>query len=145
MLLRIFICTVLIVSSALTLADTLKSESDLRPFVESIMKEAAANNLQKAFEIMQPLSVISGAEFQSVALKSRAQREQYGARYGNPVGYEFIEQTKVGESLVRIVCIEKTEKHVMPWSFYFYRSPKGWTLNSFNWNDQLEPVFRLKQ
>lgn len=144
MLHRIYLCIALACSTSLTHADTLPSENDLRPLVDSIMKNVGANDIPAAFKIMQPFVVISDAEFQSAVLKSKTQREQYGARYGSAVGYECIEQTKVGASLVRIVCIEKTDKHVMPWIFVFYKSPKGWVLNSFSWNDQIQYVFSLK-
>jgi hypothetical protein len=78
-------------------------------------------------------------------LKSKTQRDQYGTRYGQAVGYEILEKTKAGESLVRFVCMEKTERHAMPWIFVFYKSPEGWVLNSFIWNDQIQYFFSLKQ
>jgi len=47
----------------------------------------------------------------------------------------------LGQSLVMVTCIEKTEKHALPWLFYFYKSPQGWVLNSFVWNDNLPSLF----
>jgi hypothetical protein len=76
-----------------------------------------------------------------MALNSQSQRDQFGARYGAAAGNEFIAQKKVGDSLLRLVYIEKTERHALPWTFIFYRGPKGWVLNSFNWNDRLPDLF----
>jgi hypothetical protein len=126
------------------LAGEFKSEAELRPFAESIMKKVAANDLKAAFKLMQPYVVISESELQSASLNSQTQREQYGTRYGNAVGYEFISEQKVGESLIALVFIEKTEKHALPWSFCFYKTPKGWVLNTFNWNDKVTSLFNAK-
>lgn len=73
-----------------------------------------------------------------MALNSKAQREWAGTRYGAPVGYEFIGETRAGQSLLKLTYIEKTERHALPWMFYFYRSPKGWVLNTFLWHDQMQ-------
>ena len=127
--------------SSFAQAGTLKREDDLRPFVDSVMKNVASGDLQSAFETMRPFIVISENELQSAALASKTQREQFGNRYGKTIGTEFIAQQKVGDSLVRIIYIEKTEKHALPWYFYFYKSQMGWVLNTFNWNDQMPALF----
>jgi len=145
MLIRaLFLATITFLATS-SVADTLKSEEDLHPLTESVMGKVAANDLNAAFMLMQPYGVITDSEFQSALLNSKAQREQYGTRYGKTIGAEFISQTKVGASLVRILYIEKTEKHVLPWTFYFYKTPKGWVLNSFAWSDQVQFLFFGKQ
>lgn len=124
-------------------ADTFKSSKELRPFADSVMEKASKGDPIAALNTMAPYIVIPEAEFQSVVLQSKAQRDQYGIRYGKSVGYEFISEVKAGESLIRLVYIEKTEKHAMPWAFYFYKSPKGWVLNSFQSTDKLALTFQL--
>lgn len=138
----IFILAILFSTSVL--AGEFKSEAELKPFAEAVMKKVAANDLKGAFKLMQPYVVISESELQSAALSSQTQREQYGARYGKSVGYEFISEQKLGESLIGMVYIEKTEKHALPWSFCFYKTPKGWILNSFNWNDKVTSLFNVR-
>lgn len=145
MLIRALLVGAITFLATSSIAGTLKSEEDLRPLAESVMGKVAANDLHAAFMLMQPYVVITDSEFQSAVLNSKAQREQYGTRYGKTIGVEFISQSKVGASLVRIVYIEKTEKHALPWTFYFYKAPKGWVLNSFTWSDQMPSLFTGKQ
>jgi len=57
--------------SSFAQAETLKREDDLRPFVDSVMKNVATGDLQSAFETMRPVVVISENEFQSAALASK--------------------------------------------------------------------------
>jgi hypothetical protein len=74
-------------------------------------------------------------------LQTKALRDQVGGRYGKPVGFEFISLKKAGESVMQYIYIEKTEEHALPWRFIFYRSPSGWVLNSFSWNDNIKLLF----
>jgi hypothetical protein len=90
---------------------------------------------------MKPYIVVPPAEFDAMTLTSKAQRDQAGARYGAPVGYEFVRKSTVGESLLKLTYIEKTDRHALPWMFFFYRTPKGWVLNSFFWNDRMPDLF----
>jgi hypothetical protein len=124
-------------------ADTLKSEADLRPFADKVMAALVASGIKGAFAVMGPYVVIPQTELQSAMLTSQAQRDQYGARFGKTTGFEYLGQKKVGQSLVRLTYIEKTEKHAMPWHFTFYRTNSGWVLNSFLWNDQVSQLFNV--
>src|SRR5580765_560681 len=135
----VFLLTIFGVGNAW--AGALKTESDVRSISDNIMSSLVKGGAPAGFATMRQYLNIPDAEFQAVALGSQSQREQFGTRYGKTVGYEFIEQKKLGESLMMLTFIEKTEKHALPWLFFFYKTPAGWTLNSFNWNDQLPQLF----
>ena len=122
-------------------ADTLKNEGDLRALGDRVMSALTTRGVSAAFEAMKPYALVTGAEFDSLSLASKSQRDQFGSRYGKTIGFEFISQTRVGESLIRLTYIEKTEKHALPWVFYFYKTPTGWALNSFVWNDRMQQLF----
>ena len=124
-------------------AHTLKSEADVRLHTDKIMARVAKGDLSGAFDVMKPYVVITEAELQGAALQSKAQREQYSNRYGKPIGYELFKEKRVGESLIRFIYGEKTEKHVLPWMLVYYKTSSGWVLNSFMWNDQIGFLFTL--
>lgn len=122
-------------------ADKLKSEAELRPFGDRVMATVVKAGMPAAYDLLKPYLLIPESEFQSVVRSSKSQRDQFAVRYGRTLGYEFVGSRKAGESLVRIVYIEKTEKHALPWTFYFYKTPAGWVLNAFHWNDQVPALF----
>jgi len=122
-------------------ADTLKSEAELRPFADRVMTTLVKTGMPAAYEMLKPYLLLPESEFQSALRNSKSQRDQFGVRYGKSLGYELVGSRKVGESLVRIVYVEKTEKHPLPWTFYFYKTPAGWVLNGFHWNDQVPALF----
>lgn len=121
-------------------AAVLKTE-ELEGFTVKVMTKVGKGDLAGAFTEMKPYVIVPDAEFETLKLGTKSQRDMLGGRFGKAVGYECFGIEKRGASLVRIICIEKTEKHALPWRFYFYRAPKGWVLNSFYWNDQLPSLF----
>ncbi len=94
-----------------------------------------------AFNVMKPFTPLSETEIDAVALQIKAQRAKNDNRYGNPIGFEFINEKKLGKSLLMLTYIEKTKKHVLPWLFYFYKTEGGWTLNEFKWKDNIKMLF----
>ena len=46
-----------------------------------------------------------------------------------------------GESLLRLIYIEKFSTNALPWAFFYYKTPTGWMLNSFAWNDRIQNAF----
>lgn len=141
---RVFpiVASVLLIAGAAR-ADGLETDAQLLPFTEGLMAKVAAGDLDGAFKAMKPHLIVPQAEYDALVVNTKAQRGLAGARYGRVVGSECLSQKKLGQSLVRVTCIEKTEKHALPWLFYFYKSPRGWVLNSFSWNDNLPSLFTL--
>src|SRR5689334_22604206 len=115
----------LVLLSQIAHADTLSSEADIRPFTDRLMGLQVASGMTAVTEAMKSFTAGSDAEFQTVALSSQVQREQYSNKIGKTIGYEFISQKKVGDSLVRVVYIEKTERAALSWYFFFYKAEKG--------------------
>ena len=124
-----------------TLADTLKNEADIRAFGDRVMGTLAKSGMQAAFDAMRPYAPVPDSEFQTTVNTSKAQREQFASRYGKTIGYDFAGQKKVGESVIRLRYVERAERHAMSWTFYFYKTPSGWILNSFQWNDRMQNLF----
>ena len=122
-------------------AELLVDENDMKTLAERVMGKVAVEDIDAAFALMKPYFPFSGAEVDAAAIQTKALRAQYGERYGSPIGYEFIDSKKLGDSLIMFRYIEKTNRHALPWIFYFYKTPEGWSLNTFDWNDQLKRLF----
>ena len=124
-------------------AETLKTDADIKPFADRVMASVVNSGMASGFAAMRPYLLMGEGDYQSALLASQTRREEFAARYGKTVGFEYIGQKKVGESLLRLTYIEKTEKHALPWLFHFYRTRNGWVLDSFVWNDQASQLFNV--
>lgn len=122
-------------------ADTLKADADLRPFADRVMAAVSSSGIPAGISVMRPYVVMPEVELQKALLTLQSQREAYPDRFGKTVGYEFIGQRKLGESLLRLAYIEKTERRALPWLFHFYKTRSGWVLESFMCNDQASQLF----
>lgn len=120
----------------------LKDYSAMKKFAESVMEKAGSGDFLGALNTMVPYTIVPEAEVQGVIYQSKAQRDQYGVRYGKSIGHEFIAEKKAGKSLLLLTFIEKTAMHALPWEFYFYKTEKGWVLNSFQWHDNISVLFQ---
>ncbi|MDX2217473.1 MAG: hypothetical protein SF172_00420 [Burkholderiales bacterium] len=133
----------LIMRAGMASAEVLADEAALRAFSDKVMQQVAKGEHAKALELLKPYSLQPAEEFKSTADASQASRAQHAQRYGKPVGYAFVSQRKVADSVLRLLYMEKTERHALPWAFIFYKTPKGWMLSSFGWNDRLPQFFDL--
>lgn len=134
---RLILVLIAILGFGSAQAATLQTDADIRAFADRIMAKIAKADLAGAFAAMKPYTIIPPTEFDAAALQSKSQRDLAGTRFGATIGYEFIGERRSGQSLLKLTYIEKTERHALPWTFYFYRTPKGWVLNSFFWHDRM--------
>lgn len=143
--LALFCCLVLflLLRAGAVSAEVFADEVALRAFGDKVMQQVAKGEHAKALDMLKPYSLQPADEFKSTAEASQASRAQHALRYGKPVGYAFVSQKKVADSVLRLLYMEKTEKHALPWAFIFYKTPKGWMLSSFGWNDRLPQFFDL--
>ena len=132
-----------LLSAAAVRADVLKDEAALREVGDRVMAQVARGEHVKAHDMLKPYTLQAADDFKTTIDASQASRAQHNARYGKSVGYAFVGQRKVADSVLRLVYMEKTEKHALPWAFIFYKTPKGWMLSSFGWNDRLPQFFEL--
>ena len=121
---------------------TLESEKEAKLFADNVMGSVAIGDLKASYDKMKPYVLVPETEIESVYLQSKAQRDQLKERIGKTIGYEYITSKQVGQSLFRLIYIEKTEKTIFYWSFYFYKVDNAWTLILFNFGDNLPGLFQ---
>jgi hypothetical protein len=120
---------------------TLPDENAAKDLTNKIMTKIANGDIDNAFKLMKPYVPISATEIDSAAIQTKAQLEQYGQRYGEPIGFEFIDSTKIGDSVFRFRYLAKMKNNALPWVFIFYKTTDGWTLNNFSWKDSVVNLF----
>lgn len=63
-------------------------------------------------------------------------------RFGKTLSIEAAAIEEVGESLMLVMYLQKFERHVLRWKFYFYKPRQEWVLNTFTFDDQLFSMFK---
>lgn len=123
------------------LADTLKSETEARALADKVMAQAGAGRTDDAYGAMSPYALIDIRTLEAARATARSARMAIEAQVGNSVGYEFIRSEKVGDSLLKLTYIEKTERQAVPWQFIFYKTPAGWGISAFSNGADVDALF----
>ena len=124
-------------------ADMLKEPTEARQLTDRVMAKVGGGDIENGIRLTKPFLIISTSEFEAMLEQLKLQMPAMSQRFGKSIGYEFIREDKVGENLLRIIHVHRFEKHVMRWSFYFYRGKDGWTLNTFKTDDDIRQLFPL--
>lgn len=125
---------------SVVIADELRTADDAVALADKAMAKIVAEGIRAGMDSMKPFWVVPEAEVDAMIGKGELQMPVIQARFGKPAGYELLHRKQVGESLLKVVYLQKFEKHAMVMNFVFYRSKAGWTLNSFNFKDDLGEV-----
>ena len=98
--------------------------------------------VESGLKLAKPYLIIPDHEFEGVLNNFRMQAPAIEQRFGKTLGVEFSQVQEVGESLFLVMYIQKFEKHVMRWKFYFFKPNSAWVLNTFNTDDQIQLMFQ---
>ncbi len=105
------------------------------------MNLVGSGKYDEAFKRARSIIILPLAELDAAAAQANSQMPQIQARVGKPRGYEFLQEQRVGESLVRHQYIAKHEKFAMRWNFVFYNNGSGWVLAEFKFDTNISSLF----
>jgi len=125
----------------LSYADTLKDKESALNLAKNVMELVGTGEVEAGVKLIKPYLIIPDHEFEGVLESLRLQMPAIEKRFGKTVGMEFSQVQEVGESLMLVMYIQKFEKHVMRWKFYFYKPEDTWVLNTFNTDDKIQLMF----
>jgi hypothetical protein len=138
---RVIVLIAAFVFSGATSAGTLPDLGAAKNLVNQVMKQASSGDLRGGFETAKKYTSAPDAEFEAMLGQAELQMPVMVSRFGKSYGYEVLRTDTVGESLVRVLALQKFEKHPTVWSFVFYRGQNGWLLDSIKYGDDPSIAF----
>lgn len=121
--------------------ETLESIDAAKKLTDQIMARVGSGDIEGGLIFMKPYVIIPESEFNGMMEQTKLQLPVIQARFGKVVGTEFISEKRIGKSLVKIVQLQKFERHIMRWNFIFYCPDGKWVLNTFNFDDKIQLMF----
>ena len=106
-------------------------------FTENFFKMVLAGKISPAYDQLFAGSPITEQKPQAVNALKR-QTSTVLPLYGRMLGFEKIEEKKIGKSIVRLLYILKLEMMPTVWEFYFYKPADSWYLVNVKFNDELQ-------
>ncbi len=138
----VVLCLILAASYAAAQPKQLDSREECLRVCDEFMKRFVAGRIEKGFEVLKPYSVIPEKEFTEAVSQSVNQLGLIGNRIGKIVGYQLVGEETVKDTIVKYTFIAKYEKHVIRCIFMFYRPGEKWIFNRFNFDDNVDELFR---
>jgi hypothetical protein len=124
------------------MADELKSKNDIKALSKNVMEKVARGETFEGMKLLKPHFVIPPSEFEVMIEQYKLQAPVIKQRFGETVGIELIAEKEIGESLMMIHYIQKFEKAVMSWKFYFYKPKNNWVVPTFFTDDKIQELFK---
>lgn len=138
---RVLLITLVLLSNSVSRAQGLGSIEDVRKLTDRVMAQVAGGDLEGGLKAFKSQTIIPSAEFDATLGQATTQYPMATARFGKSVGQEFIRDDRIGQSLARLIYIQRFEKHAIRWMFYLYKGPSGWVINTFRFDDRWPELF----
>ncbi len=102
----------------------------------NLLKE---DKIDEAYNIVLVNTRIKGREEDVKGLKK--QTHEAIATYGPILGFEIVEQKRVGSTLLQIVCLSWSDNFPLRWRFTYYRPGDKWRLLDIFVDDKIGELF----
>jgi hypothetical protein len=126
-------------------AAPLRSDRDIQTLCEETLANVVAGDVSRGIGALRPYATgISVEDVDSLETQLRAQAATITKNYGDPLGFAFISGENLRDTVMRLVYIVKYQRHMIRWSFIFYKPVDSWILDYVNYDDSVEALFGLK-
>ncbi len=112
---------------------------DIQKGITTFFNLLKQQKVDEAYEIILTNTRIRGREDDVKALKK--QTREAISTYGPMLGFETIEQRRVGMSLMQVVCLSWSENFPLRWRFSYYRPGDRWRLLDIFVDDKIGELF----
>ncbi len=140
---NIILIVSLVLFSSNILADTLPSKIEAKELAKNVMTEIGKGNMEAGVKLTKPYLVVPEHEFMALIDQMKMQQPMISQRFGKTISVEIAAIEEVGESLMLVLYLQKFDKHVLRWKFYFYKPRNEWVLNTFTFDDKIDAMFQI--
>ena len=97
------------------------------------------DRIDEAYDALLSNTKIKGREDEVLKLKKQTREDI--VTYGPILGFEIIEQRRVGTTLLQITCLSWSENFPLRWRFSYYRPGDKWRLLDIFVDDKVGELF----
>ncbi len=142
----LFFCSCILLSAA-NKSDpqappALRTEGDITDLCENALSHIVDGDVAKGIAALRPYALgISKSDMDSLENQLLGQADTIRDSYGDPLGYVLMSMANLKDTVLRAVYVVKYERHLIRWTFIFYKPYDSWILDFFNYDDSIEALF----
>lgn len=138
---RILAVVIVLTCSGAAQAAGLESARAARLLTNTVLEQVVAGDFEAGLRLLEPYVVVPKAEFDRLLQRTTASLPEIHKRFGASLAAERIDDAQIGESVYRVRHLQKFERHVLLWTFIFYRPRDAWVLDAFWFDDKIQNLF----
>ena len=120
----------------------LRTERDVQNLCENVLSQVVNGELEKGIATLRPYAIgISKEDMDSLENQFLGQEGTIRESYGDPIGYVLISKENLKDTILKTVYVVKYERHLIRWTFIFYKPYDSWVLDYFNYDDRIDALF----
>ncbi len=123
-------------------ANEFSTTREVRAKVEEFMKLIVVDEVDEAFQVLKPYWLFPENEWAQLQIETNQKMAMVEPRYGQNLGYVFVREEAVRDTVLRLIYIQMRERHLLQWRFLFYKPNDTWILNACLWDDDIEALFK---
>ena len=122
-------------------AKVFASKEDVKIKIEEFMKLIGVDEVDEAFQVLKPYWIFPENEWTQLQIETNQDMAMVEPRFGQSLGYDFVREEIVEDTVLRLTYIQKRERHLTRWIFVFYKPYDRWILNACLWDDEIVALF----
>jgi hypothetical protein len=136
-LLTAFVLGFILVSCGQKNQVTDNDEQRIDKVCDTFMQYFSKEQFKDAIQLLKQNSVIEPEKLDTLQVTIENQAQNFFPAYGKMLSADFITDRKVKDFIEKRFYILKFEKYPLKVDFTLYKSSHGWTITSFNYNEDL--------
>ena len=123
--------------------ETTPSRDEALQQAEQAIDRLRHDDVEGMMRLLKEQLVLPLPDFDRTREMCETHRRLHAQRHGKSLGeVELVRRESVGESFTRFTYLERCERHAIVWRLGYYRTPDGWKLNEFEWDDKPAALYR---
>ena len=109
----------------------------LEKVCNTFMQSFSKGQFKEAIELLKQNSVLEPEKLDTLLVTFENHSHNVFPAYGKMLSTEFITERKIKDFIAKRFYILKFDKYPIKFDFTLYKSTSGWTIISFNYNEDL--------
>jgi hypothetical protein len=140
-LFSILLASLFISATSVAQNDALEDVKATQKLSYEISKLFKEGNFKEAFDKMDPYLPLPAEEKADLRDQTIKYQNMLTERFGERYGFTRASEKRIADVAIRESYLIQYEFHALRLIFIYYKSPQGWILNSFKWDDSFSEEF----
>lgn len=117
------------------------SKDSINIYCDKVMQTFEKAKYSEAIQLFRKHSVMDTTTINNIDKTMNEQMEALQPYYKKVMGFEFLEDRAIKNSVVRRRYLLKFENYFLTVDFFLYNNGSGWTVSNFNYRDDPKELF----